>query len=654
MKNNLFSQFKTCVKLIIILISFGTGNINAQIPKIAYSSLLGGSNYDDGQDLMVDDSGFAYIRGYTSSTNFPITPGCFHSSVKTSYFSKISRDGSQLLYSTYLAQGTEVFVQKSGTIYFMASVQSPDFPATSNPDNCKTFFYKINKDGSTQTFLNHWEYMGSNQGSFLIDNNGYAIVIGEAYNTDFPTTTNSFDTSFNGAKDIFIAKLDIENDSVIFSTLIGGSGEEDASITLDNQNNIIIVGTTNSEDFPIVGNSIETFKSGKTSTFVSKLKNDGSELLFSTLIGEGFRPWEPVVDSQNNIYMSGTISSKNIPVTPTAYDTSFNGINDAFLMKLQYDGSQLIYSTFIGGTGTESGRRITVDNSGKVYMTGCTMSADFPVTENAIYPIYGGCAGCPVYGWGDAYFLILNPEGTHLEYSTYLGGPSDEESYSIGKDKSGNIYLTGVSSSSNFPTTLGAYRRTPAGYGDTYITKFMFDMQQFSLSLSTNELSVAGAANSKVSFGISSNTSWKIASAESWLSFDRKMGVNNDSVVVTARTNSVSGPRTGIITVSGNGTDEQTISITQEAKVTGITDIDEDIFEIFPNPTSGQFTISPGSISVKETMVEIYNLQGVQVFSKTFQNTPSATIDISGHSAGIYLVKVIADGVSYEEKILKE
>jgi hypothetical protein len=642
MRNKSFARSKTLMFYLFITIASSYNLVQSQTPRIDYSTFLGGNSGDDGQEVRVDAEGHACITGYTGSSDFPLTPGCFYRTPTSHYFTKMNLDGSMLDYSTFLSPSTSVHVDKAGNTFFMNTVTSSDFPAIPNPDNCTLFIYKVDTAGNAHVYLNHWAYTGG----FMTDNQGYVIIVGTTADINFPTTPNAYKKLHSGGNDVFIAKLDIENDSVLFATLLGGIGDEALSMagsfTIDDENNIVIAGTTESSDFPIMGTPIAGYNSG--SLFLTKLKANGSELIFSNLLGSGLGIWNIVVDNQSNTYLSGTINSETLITTPGAYDTTYNGNNDAYLIKLSADGSHLIYSTYIGGSGIESGRGIVADKDGKAYITGCTSSSDFPYSGNAIDTFYNGCsgAGCDD-GWGNIYLLIMNPEGNQVEYSTFLGGLY-EEAYGIAMDKYGDVYLTGGTNFSAYPTSKDAYKRNASGY-EAYITKFSLEETSFNLSVSSNDLAVAAGANSKVSFGIVSNTSWSVSSPELWLSFDRKTGLNNDSVVVTAKTNRNPSPRAGVIKISGVGVDDQTITITQEADVTSIEEGENNRINVFPNPTSGQLIINFGLNSLQEINIEIYNLQGNQVLSKTSRNTSEA-IDLSGLTKGVYFLKII-----YDEKI---
>jgi hypothetical protein len=246
-------------------------------------------------------------------------------------------------------------------------------------------------------------------------------------------------------------------------------------MALDNHNNIIITGQTGSENFPIKGNTFARYAPGKSNVFVTKLKSDGTQLLYSTIIGGSDDEWpfDVAVDLNGNTYVTGSTKSSDFPVSNPAFDTSYSGGEDAFLFKLSSDGNKLIYSTYIGGSDKDAGRGLVVDTSGRAYITGCTRSTNFPTTPDAFDKTFKG-RGTDQWAWGDPFFLVMNPAGTKIEYSTYFGGSNDEEAYGIAMDKRGDMYLCGVTSSPDFPTTQGAFQRTLNGVCNIYVTKFSF------------------------------------------------------------------------------------------------------------------------------------------------------------------------------------
>ena len=265
-------------------------------------------------------------------------------------------------------------------------------------------------------------------------------------------------------------------DPLVYSTYVGGSKDDSASdIASDNQGNALITGMTNSTDFPTTPGVYNTTYNGvrsKRDVYVFKLNNKGTGLLYSTYIGgsDGVdRGSEIEVDDFGNAYVMGDTQSSDFPVTQGAFDTCFNSTWDAFILKLNQNGSKLVYSTFIGGEGQEVCGDIEIDTVGNVYLTGFVNYHDFPITAGAYDRSFNG--------FWDCFLLKLNQKGSALIYSTFFGSPEWEHPSDLAIDSSGNTYVTGVTNSSNFPTTPNVYDRTYNGNGlggetDVFVLKF--------------------------------------------------------------------------------------------------------------------------------------------------------------------------------------
>ncbi len=407
--------------------------IYSQSPQLVYSTIIGGSGWDYGHAISVDDSGCAYISGQANSANYPTTTGALDRTANGGsdiLISKLNKEGSALVYSSYIGGGgrddtRKVFVDKSGCVYLTGSTASSNFPLTdgSISGTRDKFFLKLDSTGNHLEYSSRW---GGGE-KIMVDAEGYLIILGRTNSPTFPTTENAYSRTLAGGDDLFVAKIDLTNNVIIFSTLIGGDSSEWApSFSLDSENNIIITGQTSSSNFPIVGNSHAEFISGKSNVFVTKLKSDGTQLIYSTIIGGSDNDWsfDITTDINDNSYVTGVTLSNDFPVSTTAFDNSYNGGQDAFLFKISEDGSEILYSTYIGGTEKDGGRGVVVGENGKVYLTGCTKSTDFPVSDNAFDNSFNG-AGSDSWAWGDPFLLVMNAEGTQIEYSTYLGGSAD-------------------------------------------------------------------------------------------------------------------------------------------------------------------------------------------------------------------------------------
>jgi polyisoprenoid-binding protein YceI len=338
--------------------------------------------------------------------------------------------------------------------------------------------------------LSYSTYLGGSDmdyaNAIAVDPSGNAYVTGYTASIDFPlvkpvqsspgggTCTDGVDTI--ACFDAFVTKLNPAGTALVYSTYLGGSGEDyGTGIALDASGDAYVTGYTNSTDFP-VKKALQAENAGGYDAFVAELSADGASLIYSTYwggssddIGTGV-----AVDSSGNAYMSGYTASPEFPVTPGALQASYGGgDHDGFVVKFNSGGAELGYSTFLGGSADDYAYGVAVDSAGDAYVTGATNSANFP-TVNAFQPNYAGglCAVAPnTFPCYDAFVAKLNPAGSALIYSTYLGGTGSDYGYAIALDGSSNAYMTGYTTSTNFPTTAGAFQRVFGGSYDTFVTK---------------------------------------------------------------------------------------------------------------------------------------------------------------------------------------
>lgn len=261
---------------------------------------------------------------------------------------------------------------------------------------------------------------------------------------------------------------------LVYSTYLGGTGDDEGhAIAVDSCGQAYVAGDTYSTDFPTTAGAYNQAPNGAEDVFVTKLNSSGSALVYSTYLGgasdEPYWSASIAVDRDGYAYITGTTLSSNFPVTPGAYQMALKGFSDAFVTKLNLDGSGLIYSTYLGGTsddGAYYGDAIEVDSGGHAYVTGFTYSMDFPHTPGAFQPTLKG-------GY-NAFVTKFNSSGTGLVYSTYLGGSAFDSATGIAVDGGGKAYVTGYTYSNDFPTTPGAYQtvnRSPGG-SNAFVTKF--------------------------------------------------------------------------------------------------------------------------------------------------------------------------------------
>ena len=291
---------------------------------------------------------------------------------------------------------------------------------------------------------------------------GNTYVTGVTYSTDF-LTRNPMQSSLRGFSNAFVSKFDSAG-RLVYSTYLGGNSEDVGfAITADAAGNVYVAGGTDSSNFPITPGAVQSQLRGQLDIFVAKLNPDGNALLYSAYLGGALDDIATsiAVDSSGNIYLTGETLSTNFP-TRNPLQASIRGISDAYVVKLNSTGSQIVYSTYLGGTGKEIGYGIAVDASGAAYVTGFVSSTDFP-TRNPAQPALAGRV--------DAFLTKLEPAGAVLVYSTYFGGSLDDGGFGVGVDGAGAAYLTGFTTSTNFPTK-NPFQANNAGGDDAIVAKF--------------------------------------------------------------------------------------------------------------------------------------------------------------------------------------
>jgi len=322
--------------------------------------------------------------------------------------------------------------------------------------------YPLTIDPLTLTYST---YLGGNNTEdgkgIAVDSQDCAYVTGYTYSSDFPTA-NAYDSSYNTNIDAFVTKFTAAGNALSYSTYLGGSYNDQAyGIAVDSSGCAYITGFTSSSNFP-TANPFQGTKGGSYDVFVTKLTAAGNALSYSTFLGGGGDDYGYgiAVDSSGCAYVTGKTPSYNFPIT-NAYDSSYNNNTDVFVTKFTASGNALSYSTFLGGSNIDYGYGIAVDSSGCAYVTGYTISSDFP-TANAFQGTRPGNR--------DVFITKFSAAGNALSYSTYLGGSSDDEGYGVAVDNSGRLYVTGYTKSSNFPTA-NAFQGTIGTYNDAFATK---------------------------------------------------------------------------------------------------------------------------------------------------------------------------------------
>jgi hypothetical protein len=397
-------------------------------PVVSYATYLGGSDGDSGADIAVDSTGAAYVTGVTRSLDFPtrsplqstLNPG--GDEAVDAFVAKLSPDGSSLAYATYLGgngfdQGLGIALDPAGNVYVAGFTQSTDFLTT--------------------------------PGAFQRDSGRVA---------------------FNG----FVAKFNSTGSALVYSTYLGGGFTDAKDIAVDGEGNVYVTGSTGPGITTTPGSVQPAFGGGTGDGYIAKLNPTGSALVYSTYLGgDSFDIGVGIaVDAAGNAYVTGATGSSDFPITAGAVQPIFGGdFPDAFITKLNPSGSAIVYSSYLGGSNDDGASSVAVDISGNAYVTGATHSADFPTTTGALQPTFGD-------GTRKAFVTKLDPAGSGLVYSTFLGGTGIDEGLSVAVDTFGNAYLAGEALSFDFPTTSGPLRPRPGGSGSddgNFVAKFAAD-----------------------------------------------------------------------------------------------------------------------------------------------------------------------------------
>ncbi|HXL81074.1 MAG TPA: SBBP repeat-containing protein [Pyrinomonadaceae bacterium] len=387
-------------------------------PTLVYSTYLGGSGDDLGSSIAVDSNNNIYIAGTTSSTNFPLHGAAFgvNAGLADIFVTKIDAAGANIVYSTYIG-------------------------------------------GS-----------GQDRGDGLaIDANGNAYLVGrvDSSSTNFPATPGSFAPSYRGGDfDGVVFKLNAQGNALVYSGFLGGEENDSTEgVVVDPAGNAYVTGGTKSTGFPTTVSAYQGTRAGDTDAYLTKINSTGSALLYSTYLGGSGtdRGSGIAIDSNGNAYIAGFTSSSDFP-TESAFQNGFGGSFDAFVAKFDTNSSginSLVFCSYLGGTGDDKAYGIAIDGGGNnVYVSGQTSSNNFPLLAPA-QPGFGGSF--------DAFAAKISTNGTKI-YATYLGGTGDDRGSGIAVNSAGAAYVTGFTSSTNFPTVTPVQLSNGGGF-DAFVAK---------------------------------------------------------------------------------------------------------------------------------------------------------------------------------------
>jgi hypothetical protein len=391
-------------------------------PGIRWSTYLGGSGVDYGMSLTADASGNLIVVGSTTSSNMPTTAGAYQRTklaLDDAFVAKLSSDGRTLLWATLLGGAGADYAQR-----------------------------------------------------VALDGNGNIYLAGGTGSSDFPTTAGAFQRSYGGGSyDVFVAKLSANGGSLLYASYLGGSLDEmPYGVALDGSGNLVVGGYSGSTNFPTTAGVVKSLISrsfaNTTDGFVAKFNAAGSALLYCTFVGSNQS--DDVVcalalDASGRAVVVGYTSAPDFPTTAGAVDRTYSAGLEAFVAKLNDNASAYVFSTYLGGIGSERARAVALDGSGSVYVAGGTTSSDFPTTAGAFQRTVNSST------W-DGFVARLTADGSALLYCTALGGNAADECTGLALRSDGVAVVTGVAQSTNFPTTSGAARSSNAGGYDAFAT----------------------------------------------------------------------------------------------------------------------------------------------------------------------------------------
>jgi hypothetical protein len=454
---------------------------------LLFGTFLGGSANDLAWAMAVDGSGRAYVGGETVSNDFPTTPGAFDPARNSTdnFIARLNPAGSALDYATFLggsrdeAYGFGIAVDSSGRAYVAGRTDSIDFPTTAQAFD-RTFNGAIDayvaRLSATGSALEYSTYLGGTTTdvaySIAVDPSQRAYVVGSTFSVNFPTTVGVVGGSYSGGTDGFAVRLSSTGSDLEYATFLGGTNlDRCAAVAVDLMGRLHVAGFTASSDFPTTPGAFDTsYNGGYWDTFALRLNSTGSALDFSTFVGGDNEdtPYAVAVDAADRTYVAGSTKSLDFPTSGAAVDPTHNGSDDAFVFRLNSTGSALEFSTFLGGSRSDGARSVATDASSRAYVTG---SADlgFPVTAGAFDTSYNNA--------GDVFVTRLSPDGSALEYSTYLGGAGYEIASSCVAHGTNEVFVAGLTGSVDFPTSLGAFDRTHNGLADAFVSRLAMGNQ---------------------------------------------------------------------------------------------------------------------------------------------------------------------------------
>lgn len=541
-------------------------------PQLTLSAYFAGSLQDVATAVRHDAAGFIYVAGSTMSSDFTTTDNPYQSANgggSDLFLVKLDPNappGSQIVYSTYAGgSGEDVLkamaVRPDGTVVLAGSTKSSNFPIGNGAQSALNgssdgFVLVLDPSQAGLSAIFYGTYLGGSgddsANDVAVDSSGRIYVAGSTRSSDFPVVSG-YQTAAASSADAFFAVIDTTQNAtatLIYSTYLGGTAwEEGNAVAVAADGSAWVAGVTWSYDFPMTGAPYQDANHIGGDAFLAHI-NPGAagvnSLLYSTYLGGGDLDGalRVVIDAAGRPIVTGYTLSTDFPVTANALQRKSAGEADAFVAMIDpaAGASGLIYSTYFGGSGSEVPLGITQDAAGNIYVTGYTLSTDFPVTANALQP-----APNPL-GGESGFILRFNPARSSPDLSSYVTSSGTQIGAAVDVTSSGWIYIAGYSSGPLLDTLGGVSKGTNPGDRDGYL--FAFAPCIASVTPPTAQFPAAGGAVS-LRLTIGEGCAWTGSGAPDWLTLSPASGAGGATITATASANDTGAPRTGSIVFPG-------------------------------------------------------------------------------------------------------
>ncbi|MFH0945560.1 MAG: hypothetical protein V2A76_10220 [Planctomycetota bacterium] len=479
--------------------------------QLLFSTFLGGSGGEAqyGPGIAVDSSGNVFVSDITRSPDFPTSAGayCRPSGGLDRFVVKFDPELATPVCARFGGTGPEfgsaIGIGPHGNVYLAGYTGSPDFPVTENgfdrTHNGGRDLFVMKFDNELKTLLASTFLGGSgDEGQtwpkvdLVLDEDGNVFVAGITDSRDFPTTSGAYDRLFHGGRfggDAFVLKLSPDLDTLLASTLLGGSEVEWRISTALGADHLLVTGETYSPDFPTSPGAYDTDFNGGSDIFLVKITRNLSSVAAATLLGTAAieEPLAVKVGRDGEVFLTGYTQSPDFPVTSGAFGMRFGGgERDGFLAKFDAGLTRLSAAAYLGGSGAESCRAMALDEAGTIFLTGNTASADFPSIPAAPDNRFSG--GAP---HGDAFVARCDSTLSVLQASIFFGEEGDDSGNSIILAADGNLLVAGTTDSARFPTSALGFDRSLGGGTDVFISRLSSALPQ-ALKVPRNKRSESG------------------------------------------------------------------------------------------------------------------------------------------------------------------